>query len=304
MKKTFLLMFALLCAVLQGWAVSFTVSVTGGTAQGGVIYDGKTYTNGQTIEAAADYEKSDFSVVKIFGYSGKLDLDRKNSVVKVEYSVCPAVSTDEKSVWYHIKFMTGGAVLQDNGSGNNVTTANADATKANQQWRVLSAGTNLYYIVSNGDNYLSFNGGKFQTNSDQKQAVKVKLPQSSTKGYYEIQRNGTSQNMNQWGGAGAGKELGEWNAGDPNNPLSFIEVEYIEPSNLFSTDEKEFWYNVKFSNSGLVIQDNGADAKATVQAASASNSNQLWKLVGNESKFQLVNGLYHCRRNSAFFSGK
>jgi alpha-L-fucosidase 2 len=286
-------MFALLCLVVQGWAIDFTVSVTGGTTSGGAVYNGKTYKNGATISVADDYEKSDFSVVSIFGYSGKLELDRTNFIVKVVYTVCPAVSTDEKSVWYQIKFMTGGAVLQDNGSGKNVTTANADATKANQQWRVLSAGTNLYYIVSNGDNYLSFSGGKFQTNSNQAQAIKVKLPQSSSKGYYEIQRSGASQNMNQWGGAGAGKELGEWNAGDPNNPLSFIEVEYIEPSSLFSTDAKEFWYNVKFSSSGLMIQDNGADAKATVQNANSADS-QLWKLVGNESKFQLVskNGRY------------
>ena len=293
MKRTFLLMFALLCFVVQGWAIDFTVSVTGGTTSGGAVYNGKTYKNGATISVADDYEKSDFSVVSIFGYSGKLELDRTNFIVKVVYTVCPAVSTDEKSVWYQIKFMTGGAVLQDNGSGKNVTTANADATNANQQWRVLSAGTNLYYIVSNGDNYLSFSGGKFQTNSNQAQAIKVKLPQSSSKGYYEIQRSGASQNMNQWGGAGAGKELGEWNAGDPNNPLSFIEVEYIEPSSLFSTDAKEFWYNVKFSSSGLMIQDNGADAKATVQNANSADS-QLWKLVGNESKFQLVskNGRY------------
>ena len=293
MKRTFLLMFALLCFVVQGWAIDFTVSVTGGTTSGGAVYNGKTYKNGATISVADDYEKSDFSVVSIFGYSGKLELDRTNFIVNVVYTVCPAVSTDEKSVWYQIKFMTGGAVLQDNGSGKNVTTANADATKANQQWRLLSAGTKLYYIVSNGGNYLSFSNSKFQTNSDQAQAIKVKLPQSSSKGYYEIQRNGTSQNMNQWGGAGAGKELGEWNAGDANNPLSFIEVEYIEPSSLFSTDAKEFWYNVKFSNSGLMIQDNGADAKATVQNANSADS-QLWKLVGNESKFQLVskNGRY------------
>ena len=293
MKRTFLLMFALLCLVVQGWAIDFTVSVTGGTTSGGAVYNGKTYKNGATISVADDYEKSDFSVVSIFGYSGKLELDRTNFIVNVVYTVCPAVSTDEKSVWYQIKFMTGGAVLQDNGSGKNVTTANADATKANQQWRLLSAGTKLYYIVSNGGNYLSFSNSKFQTNSDQAQAIKVKLPQSSSKGYYEIQRNGTSQNMNQWGGAGAGKELGEWNAGDANNPLSFIEVEYIEPSSLFSTDAKEFWYNVKFSNSGLMIQDNGADAKATVQNANSADS-QLWKLVGNESKFQLVskNGRY------------
>ena len=176
MKRTFLLMFALLCFVVQGWAIDFTVSVTGGTTSGGAVYNGKTYKNGATISVADDYEKSDFSVVSIFGYSGKLELDRTNFIVKVVYTVSPAVSTDEKSVWYQIKFMTGGAVLQDNGSGKNVTTANADATKANQQWRVLSAGTNLYYIVSNGDNYLSFSGGKFQTNSNQAQAIKVKLP--------------------------------------------------------------------------------------------------------------------------------
>ncbi|MBR5465937.1 MAG: glycoside hydrolase family 95 protein [Bacteroidaceae bacterium] len=306
MKRTFLLMFALLCLVVQGWAIDFTVSVTGGTTSGGAVYNGKTYKNGATISVADDYEKSDFSVVSIFGYSGKLDLDRTNFIVKVVYSVSPAVSTDEKSVWYQIKFKNGGAVLQDNGSGQNVTTANADVTLPNQQWCVLSAGTNYYYIVSNGGNYLSFSNSRFQTNSDQSKAVKVKLPQSTNdKNYYEIQRNGTSQNMNQWGGAGSGKELGEWTAGDPNNPLTFIEVEYVEPVSLFSTDSKEYWYNVKFNNSGLMIQDNGADAKATVQNANNANS-QLWKLVGNASKFQMIskNGRYAHMVQSSTNSGQ
>ena len=299
-------MFALLCLVVQGWAIDFTVSVTGGTTSGGAVYNGKTYKNGATISVADDYEKSDFSVVSIFGYSGKLDLDRTNFIVKVVYSVSPAVSTDEKSVWYQIKFKNGGAVLQDNGSGQNVTTANADVTLPNQQWCVLSAGTNYYYIVSNGGNYLSFSNSRFQTNSDQSKAVKVKLPQSTNdKNYYEIQRNGTSQNMNQWGGAGSGKELGEWTAGDPNNPLTFIEVEYVEPVSLFSTDSKEYWYNVKFNNSGLMIQDNGADAKATVQNANNANS-QLWKLVGNASKFQMIskNGRYAHMVQSSTNSGQ
>ena len=41
MKRTFLLMFALLCFVVQGWAIDFTVSVTGGTTSGGAVYNGK-----------------------------------------------------------------------------------------------------------------------------------------------------------------------------------------------------------------------------------------------------------------------
>ena len=299
-------MFALLCLVVQGWAIDFTVSVTGGTTSGGAVYNGKTYKNGATISVADDYEKSDFSVAEIFGYSGKLDLDRTNFIVKVVYSVSPAVSTDEKSVWYQIKFMTGGNVMMDNGSGQNITTAKSDVTAPNQQWRVLSAGTNLYYLVSSAGNYVTWSGSRFQTNSDASKAVKLKFNRSNNNNkYYEIQRNGSSQNMNQHGGTGAGVQLGEWTAGDNNNPLSFVEVAYVEPVSLFSTDSKEYWYNVKFNNSGLMIQDNGADAKATVQNANNANS-QLWKLVGNASKFQMIskNGRYAHMVQSSTNSGQ
>lgn len=39
---------------------------------------------------------------------------------------------------------------------------------------------------------------------------------------WELQRTGQSTSMNQFGGAGAGMQLGEWSASDVNNPLEFV----------------------------------------------------------------------------------
>ena len=303
MKKLFTLMLALMCYVVQGWALSFTVSVTGGTADGGVLYNDNSYKNGATIDVADDYEKSDFSAIKIFGYKGKVELDRNNKIVNVVYTMSPVVSTDNQSVWYQMKFMTGGNVMNDNGSGQNITNAKQDADATSQLWRVLSAGSNLYYIQSYEGNYISWSGQFYQTTDNANNAVKLKLLQSNNnKDYYEIQRNGASQHLNQYQGTGVGAKISEWNPGDNNNPLMFVEV---EPSSLFSTSSKEFWYNIKFKNSGLMIQDNGADAKSTVENADSEND-QLWKLVGNKSVFQLVSkeGRYAQMIESNTNSGK
>ena len=178
----------------------------------------------------------------------------------------------------------------DNGTGAFMTTTVDNPSQSNQLWCLLDAGESNYYIVSKDGNYVSWGNGRFQTTKEVGSAVKLKVIQSSAYAdYFEIQRNGASNNMNQHGGSGVGVQLGEWTPGDINNPLTFVEADA-----LFSNGTKEYWYNIKFKNSNLQIQDNGIGTKATIQNIDMSLDAQQWKLVGNENQFQLIskNGTY------------
>ena len=62
-------------------------------------------------------------------------------------------------------------------------------------------------------------GDRFETSATEKTDLDVF---KSGEGHYEIGRTTTSAGFNQWGGAGAGKEIGEYNAGDAGNILRFI----------------------------------------------------------------------------------
>ena len=56
----------------------------------------------------------------------------------------------------------------------------------------------------------------------------------------------------------------------------------------FSDDTGEVWYYVQFSNGGYVLQDMGENSPLQTAEPSTSNNNQLWKLVGNKDKFELI----------------
>ncbi len=56
----------------------------------------------------------------------------------------------------------------------------------------------------------------------------------------------------------------------------------------FSTDDDAAWYFIKFACSDLVVEDAGA-GKPAVQAIMDKKDEQLWKLVGSQSNFQLIN---------------
>ncbi len=58
-------------------------------------------------------------------------------------------------------------------------------------------------------------------------------------------------------------------------------------SPTFSTDAEEQWYILQFTTGEAVLQDNGAGQKLQ-PAKLGSDDNQLWKLVGSETNFQLV----------------
>lgn len=206
-------------------------------------------------------------------------------VTAAAQGVLPEFSTETDPVWYRVQFKTGGAFLADKGDGANLKTAAGSSSDA-QKWQLIGTKSN-FKMKSKSGRFVNWNGSMFTTSSTNSVALKlVQSTNASATDCWEIQRADGSQSMNQWGGGGAGKDLGEWTQGDPNNPLSFVATSTKLPT--FSNDESETWYFIQFRNGGYTLQDMGQGQCIRLATADPIDE-QLWKLVGDASNFQLVN---------------
>ena len=136
----------------------------------------------------------------------------------------PTFSTDEEETWYLIQFRNGEAALQDMGEAAKLVTAALDKNNEAQLWKITGSQTNCE-IVSKAGRHIYYNGERFAASASQTGSLKlVKTTNATYKPAWEIQAgNSGGKSMNQWGGAGAGKELGAWSANDVNNPLLFVD---------------------------------------------------------------------------------
>lgn len=186
-------------------------------------------------------------------------------------------------VSYHIKFRVGNGVIQDNGDGNLVQTAIPLDGETSQLWKV-SGTPGDYTITSDNGNILDFDGTNFTatTTSTTKFALIENLPG------WELQRVGSTDAMNQFGGPGYGKDLGEWTVADPNNPLEFVEPANIGYAPKLSGGGTDYWYYIQFTAADLVVEDKGDDALLLMADGIVSDS-QLWKATGTIDAFTLTN---------------
>ena len=65
-------------------AYAYTVCVTG--ADGGIVYGGKEYKDGETINVSQFFTAEDVVAISVVGYTAKISLDAQNKTIKVEYS--------------------------------------------------------------------------------------------------------------------------------------------------------------------------------------------------------------------------
>ena len=136
----------------------------------------------------------------------------------------PTFSTNDAETWYIIQFRNGNAALADKGEDANLMTVDIDKNNEAQLWKVTGTQTDCE-IISKAGRHIYYNGSRFAASASQTGNLKLVATTNATyTPAWEIQAAATSgKSINQWGGAGAGKELGAWNAGDPNNPLLFID---------------------------------------------------------------------------------
>ncbi len=144
----------------------------------------------------------------------------------------PTFSTDEAETWYIIQFRRGEASLTDQGEGQPLLTAETDKNNPAQLWK-LTGSANGCEIVGKSGRHIYYNGSRYAAAATQTGHLRLaKTTNSEFAPAWEIQSTAIAgKSMNQWGGFGKGRELGSWDAGDPNNPLLFV-----DPASLPDTD--------------------------------------------------------------------
>ena len=96
-------------------AYQYTVSVTG--AEGGIVYGGKEYKNGDVIYASQFFTVEDVTAINIEGYTAEISYDAENSVIIVEYKKIQeyrqinSLSELDNGAAYHIKAKSGEGYL-------------------------------------------------------------------------------------------------------------------------------------------------------------------------------------------------
>lgn len=196
----------------------------------------------------------------------------------------PAFSTEADPAWYWVTFNKGNWAIADKGAGQLVRTA-TKADAAAQKWMLIGT-PESFKMKSQSGNYIGWNGTSFTAVSTG--GTDLKLVKSSTDGCWEIARAAGTNTMNMHQGAGDNREIREYTVGDPGNPLKFVSASPAYP--LFSDDENEYWYFIRFSYEGRTLLDQGADQKC-VTAEVEPAAGQLWKFVGTRENFQLVSKL-------------
>ncbi len=154
------------------------------------------------------------------------------SSVSVMAAGLPQSSTADNPVWYFVKFMNGSCVLQAGNSGAQVATANPTGDDA-QLWRVEGSSSAGYKFISRSGMTLYTNStavnGMFYSSTKPSSNTLFTIKAATLGGYTDGFTISPKANggvyMNQWGGAGAGKQLGLWNSVDANCPLQFQTIE-------------------------------------------------------------------------------
>ena len=148
-------------------------------------------------------------------------------------AVFPKLSSGELGdTWYYIRMLNGKGVLETPAAGGKLSTQNAEQAKASTQtWKVVQiASQGRYNIVSKGGLTMCYDPAtqRFSALATPGANAVKDLYISASKhslGGFEISKGqGGSNYLNQWGGAGIGRELGAWTSNDPNNPLEFVEA--------------------------------------------------------------------------------
>ncbi len=141
----------------------------------------------------------------------------------------PVFSTDNASTWYYIQWGNGGNIIVSDGVGKSALQARPAPNPA-AEWKIVGDKDNCQIINKNGE-YLVIDG-----NAGSKGSVKTSktpyapgfsLVQSTNANHtkkIEICDNQSKRCINMHGGSSVGGQFCCYNAGDINNPVSFIEL--------------------------------------------------------------------------------
>ncbi len=199
--------------------------------------------------------------------------------------------------WYTIKVGNGGYLSTKSTytSGIYLLLNNtSEDLSDNGLWTFIGNETDGYsfYNKAKGVNYVlgmsgNETGGRAKMVPETNTSVVTKFDMGANGEGFWIKDHGSEHKY--WNKRG--NYLAYWDnaSGSTDTGSRFIFTIQGIPEEYFSTDEQENYYYITFANSDLVLQDMGASKNVTTQGRKYGEQSQLWKLVGNENNFQLVN---------------
>ena len=175
-------------------------------------------------------------------------------------------TSEQEDNYYYVTFANSDLVLQDMGASKNITTQGRKFGEKSQLWKLVGNKEGFQLINKGSGRYAYYDGNRVKT----RQAADVngytieKTTNTSYLGKYEIAWVGAASQanryFNQWGGTGAGKEIGLWAAADINNILYLIAETEVQPTEFCvgqkgtrPTDIHDFslWYDTPATATGV-----------------------------------------------------
>jgi hypothetical protein len=205
---------------------------------------------------------------------------------------------------YYIQFGRVGAgsqgVIQDMGGANvDIRTQKALEATGSQLWNVTIRGEKHVFTNKLGRE-IGHNGTLFQTKAANAGVIFdiIATANGSYPDSYELKRDTDAQHMNQNGGGGFHRTLGQWNANDAGNPLKFIKVADALSSTIgvvgglgeaavSTLPTVDTFYYIQFAQGNGVLEGNGATVATAY--AQEGDDNQQWQLTGTAGNYKLNN---------------
>lgn len=215
----------------------------------------------QRVANRAGTKMNQVGVIKVGQDLGEWTAGDPNNNLKFVVSTPKLPTFSEETgtpAWYFLQFANSGNTVVSAGVGQNAVQGTAKP-EPTQLWQLVGTRDNFYLKNAAGE-YLGISGtgdaARLRAYATP-QATRFKLVETTNGSYFpawEIQAVGLTgnSNLNEWGGAVVGYELGFWTRGDVNNPLLFVaqdEMEYadyiVEPSTTYQpVNPLTLWYTV------------------------------------------------------------
>ncbi len=167
-----------------------------------------------------------------------------------------------EEVYYLVQFANSQLLLTAGANGANLTTQAGSLSNHTdkQLWKFVGTQSN-FQLVNKSEQYATYS-----TSASRIQATATSDESGWTlqanNGAWEMKWRGATGSeafMNQWGGTGAGKELGLWNSGDTNNKFAIIDPENPDLPEFATVGATSFtpnhpmtlWYNEPATATGV-----------------------------------------------------
>lgn len=201
-------------------------------------------------------------------------------------------ASTETTTLYYIHFSLGDHYLADRSNNYPVRSMNLSTTSNLFKWALVGTKDDFVLWCQSGRTIVWSNPKSAWVTSKDSASHFTLVESPYDDDCWEIQVKGTNEVLVQASTSNSAL-INSGESGDALATLVFEATEMLPP--IFSTESSSTWYQIQFkAGAQTTIADQG-NGQAVKQANAARSDEQLWRLIGSESGFQIQN-----KKNSTY----